>query len=130
MLLWQGWQIISALPQRLTWSYRYFRSLHPLCAMKLVCLFTGRCSAGCVAYPRTPKASNTPSSCSKFWEQHECYSHSAPKAQAVKNSFSTLLCQCFSLYSPDLQVPHLKKSISILFFLPYYAVMFGTKAAS
>lgn len=87
-----GMAINSALPQRLTWSYRHFKSLHPLCAMKLACPFTGRGSAGCVAYPRTPKASNSPSSCSKFWEQHECYSHSAPKAQAVRTGFT----HCFA----------------------------------
>lgn len=109
MLLWQGWQINSGLPQRQTWTYRHSKkSLHPLCATKLVCPFTGRCSAGYVAYPRTPKASDTPSGCLEFREQHECYPHRAPMPQAVQHRFSTQLCQCLSLYSSDLQAPPFK----------------------
>lgn len=100
------------------------KSLHRLCATKLVCPFMGRCSAGCAAYPRTPKASDTPSGCLEFWEQHECYSYRAPMAQAVQHRFSTLLCQCLSLYSPDLQAPPFKEKCLHTFLLPYYAEMF------
>lgn len=66
---------------------------------RMVCSFMGRCSAGCAAYPRTPKASDTPSGCLEFWEQHECYSHRAPMAQAVQHRFSTALPMSFSLFT-------------------------------